>query len=217
MMQDEADCPLVNSKLNEFADKTASEVPAPGGGSISAYMGALGAALGAMVANLSSHKKGWDDKWEEYSKVAEKGQSYKKALLQLVDEDTKAFNNIITAIRLPKATPEQKQARKQAIQDATKYAIDIPYNIMKLAYGSMDILKQMAENGLEASVSDAGVGALAAKAAISGAYLNVKINLSDLDDKEFCETITQKGKEIEENAQVLLDEIMKIVNEKISK
>lgn len=216
MLEDESDRPLVNSKLNDFADKTASEVPAPGGGSISAYMGALGAALGAMVANLSSHKRGWDDRWEVFSKVAEKGQHYKNALLQLVDEDTKAFNSIMAAFRLPKSSDEQKKIRKNAIQDATKHAINIPFKIMELSYASMDVMKEMAESGLEASVSDAGVGALAAKAAISGAFLNVKINLSGLDDKAFAEDVKAKGAEIEQKAQELLDEIMDTVNKKIA-
>lgn len=216
MLEDEADRPLINSKLTEFADKTASELPAPGGGSISAYMGALGASLGTMVANLSSHKRGWDERWEEFSEIAEKGQYYKKNLLNLVDEDTNAFNNIMTAFRLPKANDEQKKIRNKAIQDATKHAVETPYKIMEFAYDSMAILKQMAETGLKASVSDAGVGALAAKAAISGAFLNVKINLSGLEDKEFCEKVTMQGKEIEDKAQKLLDEILEIVNNKIT-
>lgn len=215
MLEDESDRPLVNCKLNDFADRTASELPAPGGGSISAYMGAMGAALGAMVANLSSHKRGWDDRWEEFSKVAEKGQHYKEALLSLVDEDTKAFNNIMNAFRLPKNTDEQKSIRKKAIQDATKHAIDVPFKIMELAYESMQVMKEMAEKGLEASVSDAGVGALAAKAAVSGAYLNVKINLSGLDDKKFAQDIKAKGLEIEKKTEKLQNEILETVNKKI--
>ncbi|MEA2043720.1 MAG: glutamate formimidoyltransferase [Bacteroidota bacterium] len=206
---------LVNCKLNDFADKTASEVPAPGGGSISAYMGALGAALGTMVANLSSHKRGWDAKWKSFSDVAEKGQHYKEQLLDLVDEDTKAFNNIMAAFRLPKSTDEQKLLRKKAIQDATKYAIDIPFKVMELSYGAMSIMKEMAEIGMKASVSDAGVGALAAKAAVSGAFLNVKINLSGLDDKSFAEEIKAKGKDLEEKAEQMQNKILKIVNKKI--
>jgi len=215
MLEDESDSPLVNCKLNDFTDRTASELPAPGGGSISAYMGAMGAALGAMVANLSSHKRGWDHRWEEFSKVAEKGQHYKEALLSLVDEDTKAFNNIMNAFRLPKNTDEQKSIRKKAIQDATKHAIDVPFKIMELAYESMQVMKEMAEKGLEASVSDAGVGALAAKAAVSGAYLNVKINLSGLDDKKFAQDIKAKGLEIEKKTEKLQNEILETVNKKI--
>lgn len=215
LLEKDIEKPLVNMNLCQFADETSSEVPAPGGGSIAAYMGALGASLGTMVANLSSHKRGWDDKWEMYSEIAEKGQYYKKALLNYVDEDTKAFNRIMEAFRMPKGNDEQKEARKNAIQEATKYAIEVPFQVMKLSSESMSIMKEMAKNGLEASVSDAGVGALAAMAAVSGAFMNVKINLSGLDDKEFAAKVVKEGNEIEQNAKKLQEEIVGIVNSKI--
>ena len=177
---------LVDMTCTGFANETASESPAPGGGSISAYMGSLGAALGTMVANLSSHKPGWDAKWEFYSKWAEKGQALKDTLLALVDEDTNAFNVIMNAFGMPKGTPEEKEARSQAIQDATKYATEVPMKTIKAAFEVFDICEAMIKKGNPASVSDAGVGVLCARAAVHGAYLNVKINASSLDDKEYA-------------------------------
>ena len=176
-----------------FADETASESPAPGGGSISAYMGALGAALGTMVANLSSHKPGWDDRWEEFSKWAEKGQKLKDELIWLVDEDTNAFNKIMAAFGLPKSNDEEKKARKQAIQDATKYAIEVPFKTVQKSFEVFEICRAMIENGNPNSVTDAGVGALCARAAVTGAYLNVKINAASLDDKEFANNIVAQA------------------------
>ena len=162
--------------LTSFANETASESPAPGGGSISAYLGALGASLGAMVANLSAHKRGWDDRVEYFSEHAETGQRIKDRLLQLVDEDTDAFNKIISASRLPKGTEEEKANRNKAIVAATKNAIETPLEVMKVSCDAYPFLKAMAQKGNPSSVSDAGVGALACKAAVHGAYLNVKIN-----------------------------------------
>ncbi|MCW3126370.1 MAG: glutamate formimidoyltransferase, partial [Bacteroidetes bacterium] len=171
MLADHTSSPLINMKLIDFADETASESPAPGGGSISAYVGALGISLGTMVANLSSHKKGWDDRWTEFSDWAEKGQHIKDHLIKLVDEDTKALNKIMDAFGLPKGTDEEKKSRKQAIQDATRYAIEVPYHVMQLSYDSLTVIRAMAETGNPNSASDAGVGALCARTAVYGAYL----------------------------------------------
>ena len=215
LLEDENDRPLINMSLKDFANETSMESPAPGGGSISAYMGALGAALGTMVANLSSHKRGWDDRWEEFSIWAEKGQQYKDKLLSLVDEDTNAFNKIMDAYRLPKKTEEEKQIRKKAIEEATKYAIEIPFTVMQTAYESMEVMEAMAKTGLEASISDAGVGALAARSAVMGAFLNVKINAAGLDDKNFVDEIISKAEEIQRKAIEKEQQILKIVNEKI--
>ncbi|MFH1321876.1 MAG: glutamate formimidoyltransferase [Bacteroidota bacterium] len=206
---------LIDMNLRSFADETASESPAPGGGSIAAYIGSLGVSLGTMVANLSSHKRGWDERWEEYSDWAVKGQQYKDELLQLVDEDTNAFNKILESFRLPKATDDEKAARNKAIQYATKHAMEVPFKVMEIAYGSMEVMKTMAETGLEASVSDAGVGALCARSAVMGAFLNVKINAGGMDDKQFVDDILTKGKEIQDKANEMEEEILEIVNKKI--
>lgn len=210
-----ADSKLVSMNLRAFADETASESPAPGGGSISAYVGSLGISLGTMVANLSSHKKGWDERWEEFSNWAGKGQKIKDELIRLVDADTAAFNKIMTAFGLPKGTDEEKKARTAAIQDATRYAIEIPFRVMELSYQSMEILKAMTEIGNPNSVTDAGVGALCARSAVIGAYMNVRINASGYNDKNFVNDIIAKGKEIEEKAIATEAEIIKIVNTKI--
>jgi glutamate formiminotransferase / formiminotetrahydrofolate cyclodeaminase len=188
---------LADLTITGFADETASESPAPGGGSISAYMGSLGAALGTMVANLSSHKRGWDNRWEEFSNWAEKGMIYQKELLRLVDEDTDAFNKIMDAFGLPKKTEEEKLARKQAIENATKNAILVPFKAMETAYNAMDVIKAMAETGNPNSVTDAGVGALALRACVRGAFLNVKINAAGLEDKAFVEDIIRKASQID--------------------
>lgn len=188
--------PLVNKNLTEFADETASESPAPGGGSIAAYVGALGISLGTMVANLSAHKRGWDDKWNYFSKQAEKGQDIKDQLLFLVDEDTNSFNKIIDAIRLPKGSDAEKAARKQALNAATKYAIEIPFKVMETAFSAYAVLEEMVSTGNPASISDVGVGALCSHTAIHGAYLNVMINCQDFDDKAFVDNITQKAKKL---------------------
>ncbi len=216
MMDDDSKQKLVDLTVRGFANETASESPAPGGGSIAAYMGSLGASLGTMVANLSSHKRGWDDRWEEFSNWAEKGQEIKDRLLWLIDEDTNAFNKIMEAFGLPKKTDEEKAARKQAIQDATKYATEIPFQVMETSYKAFEVIKAMAETGLQTSVSDAGVGALAARSAVIGAYLNVKINAKDLEDKQFADDIIKKGAEIEEKTKKAEQDILEIVNGKIN-
>ena len=215
MLQNKNDSRLVNMPLNDFADETASESPAPGGGSIAAYIGSLGISLGTMVANLSSHKKGWDDRWEEFSNWAEKGQQYKDELLQLVDADTKAFNQIMNAMSLPKGTDEEKAARKKAIMDATKFAIEIPFKVMQTSYDSMEVIKAMAEVGNPNSVSDAGVGALCARSAVMGAFMNVRINAAGYDDASFVSEVLEKGREIERKAIALEAEILEVVNKKI--
>ena len=184
---------LVNMTCTGFANETASESPAPGGGSISAYMGSLGAALGTMVANLSSHKPGWDDQWAYFSQWAEKGQILKDQLLALVDEDTNAFNVIMNAFGMPKGTPEEKEARSQAIQDATKYATEVPMRTIETSFKVFEICEAMIKKGNPASVSDAGVGVLCARAAGHGAYLNVKINASSLKDKEWAGMMINKA------------------------
>jgi glutamate formiminotransferase/formiminotetrahydrofolate cyclodeaminase len=207
---------LVDLTCAEFAAETASESPAPGGGSISAYMGALGAALAAMVANLSSHKAGWDERWEEFSDWAVKGQAIKTDLLALVDEDTNAFNQVMDAFSLPKGTEEEKLARSNVIQEATKYAAEVPFKTMKRAFDAFEVIKAMVETGNPNSVTDAGVGALCARSAIIGAFLNVKINISGLKDKAFAEEILKQGAEIERKTIDLESEIMEIVNRKIT-
>jgi glutamate formiminotransferase/formiminotetrahydrofolate cyclodeaminase len=206
---------LVKMDLRAFANETASESPAPGGGSISAYVGALGVSLGTMVANLSSHKSGWDARWEEFSNWAEKGQAIKDELIRLVDEDTNAFNKIMDAFGLPKGSEDEKKARHQAIQEASQYAIEVPFKVMTISLESMDILKAMAETGNPNSVSDAGVGALCARTAVRGAYLNVKINASGVDDKDFTNRFLTAGTEIEQKAEALEKEIIAIVDQKI--
>ncbi len=215
LLKDKADSKLVSMTLTDFADETASESPAPGGGSISAYVGSLGISLATMVANLSSHKKGWDDRWEEFSTWAEKGQSIKDQLNKLVDLDTAAFNKIMTAFSLPKGTDDEKSARKQAIQEATKFAIEVPFKVMQLSFDSLEVIKAMAEIGNPNSVSDAGVGALCARSAVMGAFMNVRINAGGYDDKLFVNDIIAKGQEIERKTIALETEILKTVNEKI--
>ncbi len=215
LLEEESGNKLVSMDLTAFANETASESPAPGGGSISAYAGALGVSLATMVANLSSHKRGWDDRWEEFSEWAEKGQKIKDELLFLVDEDTNAFNKIMDAFGLPKGTDEEKIARKQAIEEASKYAIEIPFKVMQKSFESMEIIKAMAEIGNPNSVSDAGVGALCARTAVMGAYLNVKINAGGLEDKTFVDEKLKTGAAIEQKTIAMEQEILKIVNEKI--
>jgi len=215
LLQNKADSKLIGMSLSAFADETASESPAPGGGSIAAYVGALGAALATMVANLSSHKKGWDERWEEFSNWAEKGEHYKSRLTALVDADTRAFNQIMEAFGLPKTTDAEKAARHTAIQQATRFAIEIPFQVMQAAHDSMEVIRAMAETGNPNSVSDAGVGALCARAAVMGAFMNVRINASGYDDKDFVADIISRGRKIENNALALENDILKIVNEKI--
>jgi glutamate formiminotransferase/formiminotetrahydrofolate cyclodeaminase len=215
LLKDKASSKLAGMSLIDFADETASESPAPGGGSISAYIGALGASLATMVANLSSHKKGWDNRWQEFSSWAEKGQHYKDELIRLVDLDTAAFNKIMEAFTLPKATEEEKTARDQAIQNATRYAIEIPFKVMQAAYGSLSLIKAMAETGNPNSITDAGVAALCARSAVIGAFMNVKINASGYKDKDFVIDIVKKGNELEQQAMILEQAIIELVNSRI--
>ena len=216
-MRKASDSALQNLSIADFADKTASESPAPGGGSISAYLGSLGAALGAMVANLSAAKKGWEDRYEEFSDWAVKGQDLKQRLLKLVDEDTNAFNQIMAAFGLPKNTEGDKQARKDAIQAATRNAIEIPFTVMQKALESMQLIKAMAEKGNPNSVSDAGVGALCARSAVMGAHLNVKINATGVEDKAWIEKLMAEAGKIEKQAIKLEAEILEHVNKVITK
>jgi len=215
LLQDEKDSPLIHMKLNAFADETASESPAPGGGSISAYVGALGVSLGTMVANLSSHKKGWDEQWETFSDWAAQGQSLKDQLLRLVDEDTKSFNAIMSAFGMPKATDAEKQQRQAAIQAATKYAIEVPLKVMELSLKSFDLLKAMAEIGNPNSVSDAGVGAMCAATAVRGAGLNVRINASGYKDADFVAKVLAQATTYEQQAIDLEKEVLAVVYDKI--
>ena len=207
---------LLNMNLRDFANETASESPAPGGGSISAYVGALGISLAAMVANLSSHRRVWDDRWEEFSDWAERAQLQKDTLLKLVDEDTNSFNAIIEAIRLPKGTTAEKESRSEAIQNATRYAIEVPFKVMEQSLASFETIKKMAEIGNPNSVTDAGVGALCARAAVHGAFLNVKINATGLKDKKYVAKVLKNGKQMIAKADKLEKDILKLVNSKIS-
>jgi glutamate formiminotransferase/formiminotetrahydrofolate cyclodeaminase len=202
---------LVAKDLRAFADEAASESPAPGGGSVSAYVGALGASLATMVANLSSHKRGWDDRWETFSDAAEQGQRLKDALLRAVDEDTNAFNLIMTAFGMPKGTPEEKAARKAAIQSATKVAIEVPFGVMKLTLGSFPLIRQMVAEGNPNSVTDAGVGALCARTCVYGAYLNVLVNTTGLDDREYAARVTAESEVILKQALEMEAEIVEMV------
>lgn len=206
---------LVDLTARGFAEETASESPAPGGGSISAYMGALGAALGTMVANLTAHKAAYDDRWEEFSDAAERGQAYMEELLHLVDEDTDAFNGIMAVFAMPKKTDAEKAARAAALEAATLYATEVPLRTMKAAAGVFGLLRDMASNGNPASVTDAGVGALAARAAVRGAFLNVKINAAGLKDRNRADEIIAEGAKIEAQAERDEAEILAIVNSKI--
>jgi glutamate formiminotransferase/formiminotetrahydrofolate cyclodeaminase len=215
LLKDKSVKKLIDFKLDNFADETASESMAPGGGSISAYVGALGASLGTMVANLSAHKAGWDDKWEYYSKWAEKGQRYKNKLLYLVDEDTNAFNRIIEGFRMPKGTDEEKVTRSKAIEEATKYATEIPFQVMETAFNSMEVMQAMVKEGLQSSLSDAGVGAICARTAVVGAYFNVRINAKDIKDRAFAESIVKKADKIYYSALALEKEIIDFVNTKM--
>lgn len=215
ILRDQTQKKLVDMSVAAFANETASESPAPGGGSISATLGALGVSLATMVANLSAHKRGWDDRWEEFSNWAEKGMVLQKELIRLVDEDTNAFNRIMAAFDLPKGSDQEKQARKQAIQDATKFAIEIPFKVMETTFSTMEVIKAMAETGNPNSVSDAGVGALCARSAVMGAYLNVKINAAGLDDRAFADKVLAEGLSIQQKTVALEQEILEIVNQKI--
>ena len=206
---------LVDLSLSGFSNETLSESPAPGGGSVSAYVGALGAALGSMVANLSAHKRGWDDRWEEFSIWAEKGKSAHDRLLKLVDDDTAAFNAIMDAFGLSKTTDQEKKQRSAAIQAATKHAIEVPFEVMQTAFQSMEVIQAMAENGNPNSLSDAGVGALCARTAVYGAYLNVRINAGGLSDKALAEDILAKASELLQKALSKEAEILSMVEARL--
>ena len=211
LLNEEKQDKLVNLSLQEFANETASESPAPGGGSIAAYMGSLGISLATMVANLSAHKRAWDDRWKEFSDWAEKGQKIKDELLYLVDEDTNAFNKIMEAFSLPKSSEQEVKTRSEAIQNATKYATEVPLKTMILAYSSFPIIKAMAEIGNPNSISDAGVGALCARSAVIGAYMNVRINAAELKDEAFKKEILAKAEKIKNDAIKEEEAILKIV------
>lgn len=219
LMQDEAveakRHRLVRMDLKAFADETASESPAPGGGSISAYMGALGAALGTMVANLSAGKRGWDDRWKEFSDLADEGQKVMKELLDLVDEDTAAFDRIMEVFKMPKGNDEEKAARAAALEAATLYAAQVPLRTMKTALKALPLARAMAEKGNPASASDAGVGALAATAAVRGAQLNVRINSAGLQDRTAAAELNAEADAIAAEAMEMQDQILEIVNSHI--
>lgn len=206
---------LVDMTLTEFAEETASESPAPGGGSIAAYMGALGAALSTMVANLSAHKPGWDDRWKEFSDNAERGHALMIKLLALVDEDTAAFNKIMAVFSMPKATPEEKAARAEALEAATLYATEVPLRTMEASYDVFDYAEAMAREGNPASVSDAAVGALAARAAVVGALLNVRINAAGLKNRENAEKLLARADEIDKKSEARVATVLEIANSKI--
>ena len=206
---------LIDFKLDDFADETAGESMAPGGGSIAAYVGTLGVSLGTMVANLSAHKAGWDEKWELFSDWAVKGQTYKEQLLFLVDEDTNAFNKIIDGFRMPKDTNEEKQARALAIENATIYATEIPFKVMETAFQSMEVMQAMLKDGLQNSLSDAGVGVLCARTAVIGAYFNVRINAKDIKDRAFAASILAKAAIIYEQTIAIENDTIAFIDSKI--
>jgi glutamate formiminotransferase/formiminotetrahydrofolate cyclodeaminase len=210
-----ADTRLVEMTVSGFAHETASESAAPGGGSVAAALGALGAALGTMVANLSSHKRGWDDRWAEFSDHAEAGQRYLQELLRLVDEDTRSFERVMAAFGLPKGTDEEKAARTAAIREANLGATEVPFRVMEVSLEAMDVIKAMAEIGQPSSVSDAGVGALCARSAVMGAYLNVRINASQLEGDARAAELVERGAELQQRAQELETEILGVVDGKI--
>jgi glutamate formiminotransferase/formiminotetrahydrofolate cyclodeaminase len=215
MLEDQSTEKLTDRTICEFAEETASESPAPGGGSVAALAGALGASLGTMVANLSAHKRGWDDRWEEFSAWAEKGKFYYTSLLQCVEEDTRAFNMLMNAFGMPKNTGPEKTARKEAVQSATLNAMQVPLKVMQLACESMEVMKAMAETGNPNSVSDAGVGALCANTAVRGAWLNVKINAPGLIDREKANEILKQAIVIAQRSAILEKEIIAIVERAI--
>lgn len=216
MIADDNAAPLIQMDLKAFANETASESMAPGGGSISAYVGTLGISLATMVANLSAHKPGWDEKVSTFSDWAEKGQTLKDKLLFLVDEDTNAFNKIITAFRLPKNTEEEKQNRAEAIQDATKFAIEVPFSVMQTAFDCFEVIEAMLEIGNPSSITDAGVGALCIRTAVLGAYMNVKINMVDLKDEQWKAKILTKADKLVADTNTKEKAIFELVNREIS-
>ena len=214
-LRDSAGTRLIDRTVLGFIDETASESPTPGGGSVAALLGALGAALATMVANLSSHKRGWDARWEEFSDAAVAGKRSHTLLTRLIDEDTDAFNRVMDAFRLPNATDAEQAARTMAIEDATKGATEVPLQVMEAAHDSMAVIRQMAEAGLKSSVSDAGVAALCARSAVIGAHLNVRINAGELTDKAYVKQTLAKATAIEEQAVSDEREILQIVAQKM--
>jgi glutamate formiminotransferase / formiminotetrahydrofolate cyclodeaminase len=212
LLEDHSKNGLVKMSLTDFANETASESPAPGGGSISAYVGSLGVSLGVMVANLSAHKKGWDDKIDYFSDWAEKGQTLKDELLHLVDADTNAFKEIMDAFALPKSTDEEKAQRKQAIHEATKGAIEVPMSVMRTSFEAMSLLLEMVKTGNPNSVTDAGVGALCCVTAIRGAFMNVKINCKGFSDDHYVRSVVSEGENIVQQSLIVQEEIEKIVS-----
>ncbi|MCD6544208.1 MAG: glutamate formimidoyltransferase [Flavobacteriaceae bacterium] len=215
LLEDKNTKKLVDLTVTGFAEETASESMAPGGGSISAYVGALGISLGTMVANLSAHKAGWDDRWEEFSDWAVKGQAYKNKLLFLVDEDTNSFNKIIEGFRMPKGTTEEKEVRKQAIENATKYATEIPFQVMQTAFDSIEVMEAMLKDGIQNSLSDAAVGILCAKTAVTGAYFNVRINAKDIKDRIFADEIIAKAEKIYQATTQKENEVIALIDSKM--
>jgi glutamate formiminotransferase/formiminotetrahydrofolate cyclodeaminase len=206
---------LVDLTLQGFVEETASESVAPGGGSVAAALGAFGAALGTMVANLSSHKRGWDDRWEEFSDWAEKGKAAHDELLALIDKDTDAFNAIVAAFRLPQGSDAEKAARHEAVQAATRQAIEVPLRVMEVAVNAMEVIEEMAEEGNPASASDAGVGILCARAAVRGAGLNVRTNVGDVEDKAAVESYLERAKKLEDEAVAHEQRILAVVEGKM--
>ncbi len=215
LIDEDVSAKLANLTVREFVNETSRESAAPGGGSVAAYSGAIGAALGTMVANLSANKSGWEERWEEFSQWALKGQLLKDELIRLIDEDTAAFNKIMDAYRLPKSNPEERKERKKAIKSATKYAIRIPYKVMSTSYKALDMLEYMANNGNPNSISDAGVGVLAIKTAVEGAYMNVRINCKDFDDEKFVSDILEKSNDLLEKTKTRSTEILNTVYQSI--
>jgi len=206
---------LIAMDLVQFANLTSSELPAPGGGSISAYVAALGASLGAMVANLSAHKRGWDSRWEEFSEWAEKGMYFQRELLRMVDEDTRAFNQIMEAFAMPKDTPAEKEMRTEAIERASKYAMEIPFATAELALHSMDVMRAMVEHGNPNSITDAGVGILCARAAVIGAVMNVRINAKGIRDRAFADSLVARSAKFEGKAEQIEQEVRSLIDKEI--
>ncbi len=217
LLEDKKKLKLIDLTLSDFADLTASERPAPGGGSIAAYSATLGVALGTMVANLSSHKRGWDDRWEYYSDWAVKGEKYKQELLHLVDEDTNAFNKIMEAFQLPKKSEVDKKVRMEAIEAATLYATEIPLKVLETAYHSMEVMEEMAQTGLPASISDVAVGAMSARTGAYGAYYNVRINAATLKNKNKAKELLNRANDLLENTLKREQKILALVDEKMEK
>ena len=215
LLEDKDKLKLIDLTVSDFAEETASESMAPGGGSISAYVGVLGVSLGTMVANLSAHKAGWDDQWKKFSDWAVKGQAYKNKLLFLVDEDTNSFNKIIDGFRMPKGTAEEKELRKKAIEDATKYATEIPFQVMQTAHDSIEVMEAMLKDGIQNSLSDAAVGVLCAKTAVTGAYFNVRINAKDIKDRDFADEMIAKAEKIYQSTVQKENEVIALIDSKM--